>query len=55
MRCYYLNFTKLSGNFEEKKKHVFDYIMYIHNTAIHNRVFKIYETVNEMILNGFVY
>ena len=43
----------MSGNFQrEKKKHTFDYIMYIHNTAMHNRVFKKnqqrkYETVNK--------
>ena len=38
----------MSGNFErEKKNHTFDYIMYIHNTAMHNRVFKKYETINK--------
>jgi hypothetical protein len=35
------------GNFEREKKHAFDYFMYIHNTALHNRVFKNYETVNK--------
>ena len=32
---------------ERKKNHTFDYIMYIHNTAMHNRVFKKYETINK--------
>ena len=50
MRCYYLNFSIVSIIFRKlkrKKKHQFDYIIDIHNMAIHNRVFKNYETVNK--------
>jgi hypothetical protein len=52
MRRYYLNFTnhrfnKCQETWEREKKHTFDCIMYMHNTAIHNRVFKTYETINQ--------
>ena len=54
MRRYYLNFTnyrfnKCQETSREKKKttHLITSCTYINNTAMHNRVFKKYETINK--------
>lgn len=59
MRCYYLNFSIVSIIFrkleEKKETHQFDYIIDIHNMAIHNRVYKNCETVNKAIFHSNLY
>jgi len=59
MRCYYLNFTNYRFNNcqetsrEKRNLHLIIHHehVHLHNTAIHNRVFKIYETVNKTIFH----